>query len=294
MSVQEASGGAPALGGLRLGAAIRATWAIATYTLREGLRKKTLIGFLLLSILVIFGSGFLTAFLNAGSVGDAKVDIANKLTKDICVTTISIFGMLITIFVSASVVPGEVENRVVYTVLSKPLRRFQYLLGKFIGAQLIILLNLLMMGALFFVTIYVKEWIAPTLLLWSLLLTYFQFLIVSAFTFAISCTATSSVLPTIGGLFIYIVGNLTEYLADVANRAGQTTMWLDKAIGQTARGLSYVLPNLSWFSLKDQVVNLAPNDAPRDIQIVNLVAYGLLYAVVGYILAYWIFRRKEL
>lgn len=299
MSIQDtAPAAAPSIGGARFGDAVRATWAIAVYTLREGLRKKTLIGFLILSVLVIFGASFITAFLNtqtaAGTVGEANVDIEAKLIKDICVTTISIFGMLITIFVSASVVPGEVENRVVYTVLSKPVRRFQYLLGKFIGAQLIILINLLLMGALFFVTIYVKQHILPTLLLWSMLLTYFQFMIVSAFTFAISCSATSSVLPTIGGLFIYITGNLTEYLSDVANRAGQTEQFLDSAIGFAAKNLARILPNLSWFSLKDQIIHLQPNDPPRDIQVLNLVAYGLIYAISGYILAYWIFRRKEL
>ncbi len=272
----------------------KGSWTIAVYTWREGMRKKTLIGFLILSILTIFGSTFLTAFLSQTTVGDAQVDMELKLVKDICVTAISIFGILITIFISASVVPNEVENKVIYTILSKPVRRFQYLFGKFLGVQLIVIINLVLMGGLFFIALYIKQHVLPTLLLWSILLTYFEFLIVSAFTFAVSCSATSAVLPTIAGLFIYFTGNLTEYLKDVAARSGQTGLWLDEKIGQVASALYDILPNLQHFSLKSSILYLQPNDPPRDLQLPNLIAYGLFYAIAGYILSYWIFRRKEL
>ncbi|GMU92428.1 MAG: hypothetical protein AMXMBFR4_14860 [Candidatus Hydrogenedentota bacterium] len=271
------------------------SWSIAIYTWREGMRKKTLIGFLILSILVIFGSQFITAFLTTSNVADAsQSDLDVKLIKDICVTAIAIFGVLITIFISASVVPTELENKVIYTILSKPVRRFQYLLGKFVGVQLIVLINLALMGALFLVALYFKERVFPTLLLYAIGLTYFQFLIVSAFTFAISCTSTSPVLPTIGGLFIYITGNLTEYLKDVSDRVGQAESTIDALIGRAAWALYNVLPNLQFFNLKDQVLFLPANDPPRDTQIPALVTYGLVYALAGYIMAYWIFRRKEL
>ncbi|MCP4639606.1 MAG: hypothetical protein GY851_04205, partial [bacterium] len=50
---------------------------------------------------------------------------------------------------------------------------------------------------------------------------------------------------------------------------------------------------LRQFSLKDQILYLPINDPPRDAQIPNLILYGLIYAFCGYIMAYWIFRRKE-
>jgi ABC-type transport system involved in multi-copper enzyme maturation permease subunit len=268
----------------------RGPWYIAVYTYREGIRKKTLIGFLVLSLLVIFGASFISSYLDPTS----ETDIDLKLIKDICVATISIFGVLITIFISASVVPGEIENKVIYTILSKPVRRVQYLLGKFIGAQLIIIVNLLLMGVLFFAALYMRQGIMPTLLLWSLLLTYFEFLIISAFTFAVSCASTSAVVPTIIGLFIYITGNLTEFLKDVQNRAGQSGQWFDDMIGWVANSLYQVLPNLQNFSLKTQIINGQPNDPPTDVLIPNLMAYGTLYAVFGFLLAWVIFWRKEM
>jgi ABC-type transport system involved in multi-copper enzyme maturation permease subunit len=274
--------------------AIRGPWVIAVYTWREGIRKKTLVGFLILSLLVIFGSSFMSAFMNQTTVGESESDIDLKLIKDICVTTISLFGVLITIFISASVVPNEVENKVIYTVLSKPVRRFQYLLGKFIGVQFIVIANLALMGGLFFIALYLKQGLPPTLLLWSLLLTYFEFLIISAFTFALGCTSTSAVLPTIGGLFIYLIGNLTGYLADVKLRSGQSGEWIDTMIGNVAMVLHSVLPNLQNFSLKAQILDSLPNDPPTDVLIPQLILYSLIYALTGWIIAYIIFFRKEL
>lgn len=274
---------------------IRGPWTIAVYTWREGMRKKALIGFLILSLLVIFGSTFLTAFLaDARMSGQIESGVEAKMIKDICVSAISVFGILITIFISASVVPSEMDNKVIYTILSKPVRRFQYLLGKFVGVQLIVLINLVLMSALFFVGLYIKEQAPPTLLLWSTLLTYFQFLIVSAFTFAVASTSTSSVLPTISGLFIYITGNLTEYLKDVANRAGETGGAFQDLIGKLAQSLYMVLPNLRSFDLRNQILHLDANDPPMDVQIPNLIVYGLAYAVAGFMLSYVLFRRKEL
>ncbi len=276
---------------------MRGPWCIAVYTWREGIRKKTLVGFLILSLLVIFGASFMSAFLDQTTVGAAETDLDLKLIKDICVTTISIFGMLITIFISASVVPNEVENKVIYTVLSKPVRRMQYLLGKFIGVQMIVLANLLLMAGLFFAAIWIKQEAMPTLLLWSVLLTYFEFLVVSAFTFAVSCTSTSAVLPTIAGLFIYMTGNLTEYLKDVNNRSREAEDFFQRFIGKAAEWLYNILPNLQKFSLKNYILDLQPNDPlPSEMmdQIPNLVLYGLAYAIAGYLIAYWVFRRKEL
>jgi len=275
-------------------AAIRGPWTIAVYTWRESMRKRTLVGFLLLSLLVIFGATFMTSFLDQQTVGEEAQDVDMKLIKDICITTISIFGVLITIFISAGAVPAEVENKVIYTVLSKPVRRIQYLLGKFIGVQMTVILNLALMGGLFFAALYVRQGVPPTLLLWAILMTYFEFLIISAFTFAVASTASSSVLPTIAGLFIYITGNLTEYLSDVAIRPEESTAFADKAVGLLAKGLHAILPNLQSFSMRMELVNGLPNDVPNYAMMPQLILTSFAFSISGFALAYLLFRRKEM
>jgi ABC-type transport system involved in multi-copper enzyme maturation permease subunit len=150
------------------------------------------------------------------------------------------------------------------------------------------------MGVLFSIALYIKEPIFPRMLLYAIFLTYFEFLIVSAFTFAVAAASTSAVLPTIAGLFIYITGNLTQYLESVVNRAEGSENAAEKALGAIAWALRHTLPDLQYFSLKTQILSLQINDTPKDIQIPNLVVYGILYALAGYIIAYWVFRRKEL
>ena len=275
--------------------ALRGPWAIAMYTWREGIRKKTLLGFLILSIFLIFGSTLITSFVTeANIVEGVSTDVETKMIKDICISAVSIFGILITIFISASVVPIEMENRVIYTVLSKPIRRYQYLFGKFLGVQLIVIANLLLMIGLFFIILYIKEGKPPIMLFWSALLTYFQFLIVSAFTFAISCSSTSSVLPTIAGLFIFIGGNLTEHLKNMSIRAGTSENAFDAFLAELGEKLWMILPNLGNFNIRNQILNLPTNEPPVDAQIPQLIIYGSLYALTGYILALWLFHRKEL
>ena len=69
----------------------------------------------------------------------------------------------------------------------------------------------------------------------------------------------------------------------------------DEWIGKIAYGLYLMLPNLQYFNLKNEILYLQPNDPlPTDVFIMNLVAYGLVYGVAGYLIAYWIFWRKEL
>jgi len=279
---------------MKPGIFFRITWALAVHTWREGMRKKTLLGFLLLSILVIFGSNVVaTVMPEMPGATTVASDMGTNLIKDICVTAISIFGALITVYISATVLPSEIENRVVYTTLTKPISRFQYLLGKFLGAQLIIIMNLALMGALFFAALYFREGVPPTLLLWSVVLTYFEFLVVSALTFAVSATASSSVLPIIAGLFIYLTGQLTEYLRGVIDRAAIAETAADRLIGTIASGLYYVLPNLQSFSIRTQVVYGGVNDPLIIDYLPNLISYGLLYALAGFFLAYWVYRRKE-
>lgn len=272
----------------------RGPWCIAMYTYREGIRKKILIGFLILSLLVIFGASFISTYLPQTTVGETATDINLKFVKDLSVSAISVFGILITIFISAMVVPTETENKVVYTVLSKPVSRVQYLLGKFLGVQLIVLVNLGLMGGLFVATLLVRQGVFPTLLLWSIFLTYLEFLIVSAFTFAVSCAASSAILPTICGLFIYFTGHMVQYLEGVVDRAARSEEAGAELIANIAKALYYTLPNLEYFSLRMQIVERAPNDPLTGVVIPQLLQYSVVYAVCGFFLAYWIFRKKEL
>jgi len=254
---------------------------IAVNGFREGIRKKTLIGFLLVALLVIGSSTFLTVLSPGQEI---------KMVKDVCLAAVSMFGMLIAIFTSGSMIPTEIENKTIYTVLSKPLRRFEYLVGKFVGIQFIVILNLALMSVLSLAILYTREHIFSTVMLKAVFLTYFELMIVSGFTFAVSVVSSSAVLPIICGAFIYLVGHLVEYLKGLSTHAAEEGHAFLAALTKT---LYLVLPNLNSFNLRDQVIHLQPNDPRIGVTLWTLVLYGLANVAVALLITYWLFRRKE-
>ncbi len=254
---------------------------------RESIRRKTLVAFLMFSMLLIGSSTFLTVLSPGEEV---------KMVKDVCLSAISFFGMLIAVFAAGSLIPAEMDNRTIYTILSKPMKRFTYLLGKFFGAQLTILLNIVLMSVLFLIILflqsrrYVEEVDVPFSVIAlvttkAMLLVYFELLILSALAFAVSTTSTSATLPVIAGTFIYVVGHSVDYLKNLSEHASSEFM------SSVIRQFYLILPNFSNFYLRNQLIQ---NDPYVPQGILKLFIYASLYAGFGVLLAYLLFRKKDL
>ena len=254
---------------------------------RESIRRKTLIAFLLFAMLLIGSSTFLTVLSPGEEV---------KMVKDVCLSSISFFGMLIAVFAAGALLPAEMENRTIYTILAKPMKRFTYLTGKYIGAQLTIILNVAMMSVLFLIILYLQSTrytdevkvpfsVIAIVTSKAMLLVYFELLVLSALAFAISTLSTSATLPVIGGIFIYIVGHSVDYLKNLSEHAESEVM------ANIIRQFYLILPNFSNFYLRNQLIHNDPY-VPQGIW--KLFIYAVLYAGFGILLAYLFFRKKDL
>lgn len=254
---------------------------------RESIRRKTLIAFLLFAMLLIGSSTFLTVLSPGEEV---------KIVKDVCLSCISFFGMLIAVFAAGALIPGEMDNRTIHTILSKPMRRITYLLGKYFGAQLTILLNIVLMSLLFLLILFLqsKRYTAQTGVPYSItalvaskamLLVYFELLVLSALAFAVSTLSTSATLPVIAGIFIYIVGHSVNYLKNLSEHSASELMSF------VIRQFYLILPNFSNFYMRNQLVH---NDPYVPQGIAKLLIYALLYAGTGLLIAYILFRKKDM
>jgi ABC-type transport system involved in multi-copper enzyme maturation permease subunit len=254
---------------------------------RESIRKKTLIAFLLFAMLVIGTSTFLTVLSPGEEI---------KMVKDVCLSSISFFGMLIAVFGAGALIPQETDNRTIHTILSKPMKRITYLLGKYFGAQLTILLNLALMSVLFLVILYLQsrrymdETQAPfsttaLVTMKAMLLVFFEMLVLSALALAVSTLSTSATLPVIVGIFIYIVGHSVNYLKNLSEHAPSELM------SGIIRQFYLILPNFSNFYLRNQLIHNDPY-VPQGIS--KLFIYALLYAGFGLLIAYLLFRKKDM
>ena len=124
------------------------TLAIATNTFREAIRRPVIVLILALLAVGVFSSQFVTFF----GLGEEA-----RMVRDTCLASITIGGLLVAVFASASVVSEEIDNRTVLTVLSKPVSRGQFIVGKYIGVLLTLLAAYGLLTAVFLFTVWCNE-----------------------------------------------------------------------------------------------------------------------------------------
>lgn len=247
--------------------------AIATNTFREAIRDRILYLILVFALLMI-GSSRLLGLLTVGS--------EEKIVKDIGLASISLFGVATAIFVGVGLVFKEIERRTVYTLISKPIRRSQFILGKYLGLVMVLAVNVAVMTATFYLLLLVKGWMDPGITR-AILLIFVELLLVTAIAILFSSFST----PILSSLFtvtFYVIGHLSWGLLLLADRMPSE---ISKVV---CRVLYQLLPNLDLLDVKGLVVHGAPIPAT---QIVHATVYGVSYTLIVLALAVTIFRRRD-
>ena len=244
---------------------MKATAAIAVNVFRESVRDKVLYNLVLFAILLIAAS-LLIGELTAGQ------DV--KIIKDLGLTATSIFGLFIAVFIGIGLVSKEVERRSIYSLLAKPIDRWQLVIGKYAGLALTLAVNISVMavaqyGVLAYMAMGVssdaaRAWDAPAVDPALLVATP---LLSAALTFA-----------------LFIVGHYTADLRNFQNVVGSTTV---RAI---ARGLYWVLPNLAQFDVKASVVH-GQRVPPGYVAIA--VTYAAVYIALLLTISTAVFARRD-
>jgi len=266
---------------------VNATLWIAVNVFRESVRDKVLYNLVVFAILMM-GASYLIGQLTAGQ------DI--KIIKDLGLAAIAVFGLFIAVFIGIQLVSKEVERRSIYSMLAKPIRRPQLVLGKYLGLVLTLAVNVGVMVAAFYAVLAYMRWTAPPAVLDALdgpaldprmlkavVLIFGQLAIVTAIALFFS-TFSSPILSASFTLGIYVAGHFS---ADLRN----FDQVIDSAVAQAvARGLYWVLPNLASFDVKAQVVHAVP--VPNGYVALTL-GYGAAYVAALLTLAAVIFSRRD-
>ncbi len=248
--------------------------AIALNTFREAIRHRILYLLLVFAVAMISFAQILS-LLTVGS--------EEKIIKDFGLASIDVFGVLTAVFIGIGLVSREIERRTVYTLLAKPIHRFEFILGKYAGLSLTLLVNTTMMTAWFFLVLLVKGMFDAQLGV-AVLLLLFQFLLITALAILFSCLSTP-ILASVMTLALYVIGHLLWSLDLLSARLPTESGKL------LCRALYYVLPNLGNFDIKGEVVHgLAVSPGRILWATVYLIVYGS--AVLWTACA--VFERKEL
>ena len=249
-------------------------WTLAANTVRESVRNKILYVLLFFSVLLM-GSGVL--------VGALSYVESDRILQDIGLGATRLFGVAIAIFVGIQLIHKEVERRTVQTILSKPISRAEFLLGKFVGLTLTIwLLCVVMMLAFVAVSLLTGAPLGATHGAFFLLMAAELALVVAIATFFSAFTT-----PVLAALFTtgtWVVGQLTRDLRDIGAASEAASVELATAV------LHRVLPDLSSFNLAIEAAHLLPVKAS---DVVFPLVYGAGYATVVLIAAIGLFDRRD-
>jgi ABC-type transport system involved in multi-copper enzyme maturation permease subunit len=251
---------------------------IALHTFKQSVRDKVLYNLVAFAVLMI-GAAIL--------FGTISIGINQILLVNLGLSAIEIFGLMISIFIGISLVWREIERRTLYNVLSKPVSRWEFILGKYLGLLLTLLVNTGIMAAGFYLALFYSARRFGTLDLGSLEAIYFIILelaIVVGVALVFSCIST----PALSAIFtvcIFVIGNLLGDIRWFGHESASGLM-----TGLTAL-LYYVLPNFSDFNL---ISRIAHGELIPGRVVVSDSLYALLYTVILLSATIMIFEEREL
>jgi ABC-type transport system involved in multi-copper enzyme maturation permease subunit len=266
---------------------MKATLAIAVNVFRESVRDKILYNLVLFAILMI-GASYVIGQLTAGQ------DV--KIIKDLGLAATTLFGLFIAVFIGIGLVSKEVERRSIYSILAKPIHRYQFVVGKYAGLVLTLVVNILVMAAaLYAVLAYMRwgiepsierAWDAPALdpaLMTAVLLILLELMLVTAIALFFSTFST----PLLSAAFTFGITIAGHFSSDL--RSLQDVV--ESRVAQTiARGAYWVLPNLAPFDVKAQVVH--GQHVPAGY-VALVAAYGVVYIGILLVIATFVFSRRD-
>jgi ABC-type transport system involved in multi-copper enzyme maturation permease subunit len=247
---------------------------LAFNTYREAVRDKLLYNLLMFAALMI-ASSVLLAQLQIGK--------DERIYRDVGLSAIAFFGVLIAIFVGINLVYREISTKTVYTMLSKPVRRWEFLVGKYVGLLSLLAVEVAIMTACFLGVLVWKGSEFSVGLVWAIGLIYLELALVTA----IAIFFSSFTSPYLAGMFtvaLWIVGHLLADLRAFGQHSDVTGL---KPLVET---LYWALPNLDRLDFK------ADASAGRPIELARAgmaALYAVLYSTGLITAAMLLFQRRD-
>jgi ABC-type transport system involved in multi-copper enzyme maturation permease subunit len=279
--------------------------AIAGNTFTDQVRQKVFLFLLIFSLMVIGCSAFLARF---------SFQEEFQMLKDVALGAMSLFLSFLAILAAAMLLPRDLEDRTIFTILSKPVPRHEYLLGKLLGVLAMLLLSTLVMGVLFLTVLLLREQsvmletrttlagspqelvsalaeISKSAFNWNLIpamgILFAKASLIASLTLMISTFATSGIFAILMSATAYFIGHLQETAREYW-LGGVDVHWWSRFFSAL---LALVFPDLQAFNLSDDIV--VGKGLPMDV-FWQTMALGGVYTVIYYLAACFLFQKREL
>ena len=251
--------------------------AIARNTFREAVRDRVLYNLVIFVLLLTAAAIF---------IGELSGGQERKIIVDLGLSAMLLFGVFIAIFVGVGLVYKEIERRTIYAIFSKPVGRGEFLVGKYLGLCLTLLVNVVVMGlGVSLALVYVRKgWDPLILTIWpAILMIYMELMLITALALLFS-SFSSPALSALLTFCVFIIGHFSADLKSLATSLGST------AARVLFGGLYYLLPNLANYSF---ITPAAHGHAPAAGFILSTGLYALVYIAVILAAATLVFSRRN-
>lgn len=257
--------------------------AIALNTFREAVRNKVLYVLLLFAVGLIFSSV---------KVSQLSLHEELRLVRDMGLGGIELFGVLIAIFVGVNLVYKELDKKTVFSLIPKPLHRWEFILGKYAGMVLTLAVQMAIMTAVLFGVMLLKDASLDTELpvVRAIVLLFVEIMVITAMAVLFSSFST----PILSGAFtlaLAVIGKLTPELREVIGRVSSG------GARALLSGLARVVPDLHVFYLSGSMVDGSYATVHGEFvdwgYVALASAYGLAYAGCALALAMVLFSRRD-
>ena len=254
--------------------AARRILAIAMNTWREAVRNKLLYTLLFFALLLIAVSVF---------VATLSYVERERILQDIGIAAIRLFGVAIAVFVGVGLIHREVDRRTVYTILSKPLSRTEFLIGKYVGLVFTVWMQMGVMIVAFAGVSLAMDAPLGAVHAAAFALTGVELALMVAVATLFSAF-TTPMLASYFSVGVWVVGHLTRNLRDLGAASDSG------AVAAITAAIHRVLPDLEAFNLSTEA---AHGLAVTASDVLLPVAYGAGYAVILLVIATLIFERRD-
>lgn len=284
-------------------------WTLAKATVSDAMRKKILQIFLVVAIGLIVISFTFSQSLSFSTREGASSNLLYIKAFGFCLMDIA--GALISLVMGVQLIPQEIERRTIYTILAKPVKRYEFIIGKMLGAIMTLAINVALMGVVFIVTVMIKAYGSHANIvsvasgasnlaggsggavglfdintLWGVIIIFLQFMVLSSVVifFSVFFSYIVNFFLGVGVYVLGLLGSLTEALAKSDSGNG------------FVRGLytviHAVIPNFDKFNMMNSLLHPeGVGNMPK--YILGVTLYSILYVLIMMLLSVFAFEKKE-
>jgi ABC-type transport system involved in multi-copper enzyme maturation permease subunit len=262
---------------------VNAIFSIAGTTIGEAIRRKVLLIILLVGLLVLFIAPGLSV-LSARS----ERTVLTSMMLGIIQLTSSVIAIVLTVYM----LPNEIERRTIYTILSKPVTRWQFLLGKYFGAICALGMMMALMGLVLVITFFLEQGVRDVSVFADLLKAPLMFFFQMSLLAAVAMFFSTFVSPLVnfflsGGL--YLVGSVFNPFFQSLQENTSASM----VAKTTAKVINMILPNFANYNVQNPIINPGSTVSNDLFYYIWAVAYAFLYGGAVLILGILVFDRRE-